>query len=196
MVVVWCCVAAGCSTFGAGRTPSPDAALPSAPACPGPAVDARAWREYSVLTPEGVFRIRLPAGWMHTPSHAGLYPRGSDADGPYWSTFWARQNNYFRQWVQPAGRLALKDSAIGEPDAQTLEYSACEEYRFGTKALFETQAYALPIGPQAGASRLYAAAMMVPVKARGWLVVSGVFETRHGQEEFLTALRTAHLADE
>jgi hypothetical protein len=38
--------------------------------------------------------------------------------------------------------------------------------------------------------------MMLQVKAGGWLVASGVFETRRGQEEFLTALRTAHLAGE
>jgi len=38
--------------------------------------------------------------------------------------------------------------------------------------------------------------MMLPVEAGGWLVVSGIFETRRGQEEFLTALRTAHLAGE
>ena len=196
MGVVWCCVAAGCSMFGAARIPSPDATLPSAPPCPGPAVDARTWREYSVLIPEGVFRIRLPAGWMHTPSHAGLYPRGADADGPYWSTYWARQNDYFQQWVQPAGSLTLKDAAPRDPGAQTLEYSACEEYLAGTRALFETQAYAIPMDPQAGALRLYAASMMLPVKAGGWLVVSGVFETRRGQEEFLTALRTAHLAGE
>ena len=195
MVVVWFCVAAGCSMFGAGRTPSPDATLPSAPPCPGPAIDARSWREYSVLTPEGVFRIRLPAGWMHTPSHAGLYPRGADADGPYWSSYWARQNDYFQQWVQPAG-MTLKDSAPREPDAQSLEYRSCEEYLSGTRALFETQAYALPADPQAGALRRYAASMMLQVKAGGWLVVSGVFETRRGQEEFLTALRTAHLAPE
>ena len=196
MVVVWCCLAAGCSTFGAGRTASPGAALPSAPPCPGPAMDTRTWREYSVLAPEGVFRIRLPAGWMHTPSHAGLYPRGADADGPYWSTDWARQNDYFQQWVQPAGGLPLKDSAPSDPDAQSLEYSTCEEYLSGTRALFETQAYALPVDPQAGALRLYAAAMMLPVKDGGWLVISGVFETRQGQEEFLAALRTAHLARE
>jgi len=196
MVVVWCCVAAGCGTFGDGRTPHPDASLPSAPPCPGPAVDARTWREYSVLIPEGVFRIRLPAGWMHTPSHAGLYPRGADADGPYWSTFWARQNDYFQQWVQPAGRLTLKDSAPRDPDAQTLEYGACEEYLSGTRALFETQAYAIPIGSQADAVRLYAAAMLLQIKAGGWLVVSGVFETRQGQVEFLAALRTAHLTGE
>jgi len=194
MLVVWCCVAAGCSTFGAGRTPSPEATLPSAPPCPGPALDARTWREYSVLIPEGVFRIRLPAGWMHTPSHAGLYPRGRDADGPYWSTYWARQNDYFQQWVQPSGSLTLKDSAPRDPDAHALEYSACEEYVSGTKALFETQAYAIPIDPPAGALRLYAASMTIQVKAEGWLVVSGVFETRRGQEEFLTALRTARLA--
>ena len=117
MLVIWCGVAAGCSTFGAGGVPSPDAALPSAPPCPAPALDARTWRDYSVLIPEGVFRIRLPAGWMHTPSHAGLYPRGADADGPYWSTDWARQNDYFQQWVQPAGSLTLKDAA-----PQYLEY--------------------------------------------------------------------------
>jgi hypothetical protein len=159
-------------------------------------MDARAWREYSVLIPGGVFRIRLPAGWMHTPSHAGLYPRGADADGPYWSTFWARQNDYFRQWVQPAGDLTLKDSTPGDPDAHALEYNACEEDLSGTRALFETQAYALPMDPSADALRRYAASMMLPVKAGGWLVVSGVFETRSGQEEFLTALRTAHLAGE
>jgi len=196
MGVIWCCVVAGCSTFGAGRTASPDATLLSAPPCPGPAVDARTWREYSVLTPEGVFRIRLPAGWMHTPSHAGLYPRGADADGPYWSTDWARQNDYFQQWVQPAGSLTLKDAAPRDPDAQSLEYSHCEEYASGTRALYETQAYAIPIDPQTGALRLYAASMMLQVNAGGWLVVSGVFETRRGQEEFLTALRTAHLAGE
>jgi hypothetical protein len=196
LVVVGFCVAAGCSMIGAGRTPGPDAALPSAPPCPGPGMDARTWREYSVLTPEGVFRIRLPAGWMHTPSHAGLYPRGADADGPYWSTYWARQNDYFHQWVQPAGSLTLKDSPPRDPDTQTLEYSHCEEYLSGTRALFETQAYAIPMGPQAGALRLYAASMMLQVKAGGWLVASGVFETRRGQEEFLTALRTAHLAGE
>jgi hypothetical protein len=196
MVVVWCCVAAGCSTFGVGRTPSPDATLPSAPPCPGPAVDTRTWREYSVLIPEGVFRIRLPAGWMHTPSHAGLYPRGADADGPYWSTDWARQNNYFQQWVQPAGNLTLKDSAPRDIDAQPLEYRACEEDLAGTRALFETQAYAIPMDPQAGDLRRYAASMMLQVKAGGWLVVSGIFETRHGQEEFLTALRTVHLLGE
>jgi len=196
MLVVWCCVAAGCSTFGAGRTPSPEATLPSAPPCPGPALDARTWRDYSVLIPEGVFRIRLPAGWMHTPSHAGLYPRGGGADGPYWSTYWARQNDYFQQWVQPSGSLTLKDSAPRDPDAHALEYSACEENVFGTKALFETQAYVIPMAPQADALRRYAASMTIQVKAGGWLAVSGVFETRRGQEEFLTALRTAHLAGE
>jgi hypothetical protein len=196
MLVVWCCVAAGCSMFGAGRTPSLDATLPSAPPCPAPALDARTWRDYSVLIPEGVFRIRLPTGWMHTPSHAGLYPRGADADGPYWSTDWARQNDYFQQWVQPAGSLTLKDSAPRGIDAQPLEYSACEEYLSGTRALFETQAYAIPMDPPAGALKLYAASMMIQVKAGGWLVVSGVFETRRGQEEFLTALRTARLAGE
>jgi hypothetical protein len=193
MLVVWCCVAAGCSTFGAGRPPSPEATLPSAPPCPGPALDARTWQEYSVLTPEGVFRIRLPAGWMHTPSHAGLYPRGRAADGPYWSTYWARQNDYFQQWVQPSGSLTLKDSAPHDPDAHALEYSACEEYVSGTMALFETQAYAIPIDPPASDLRLYAASMTIQGKAGGWLVVSGVFETRRGQEEFLTALRTARL---
>jgi len=196
MLVVWCCVAAGCSTFGAGRTPSPEATLPSAPPCPGPALDEQTWREYSVLIPEGVFRIRLPAGWMHTPSHAGLYPRGADADGPYWSTYWARQNDYFQQWIQPSGSLTLKDSVPRDPDAQTLDYSACEEYVYGTRALFETQAYAIPIAPQSDALRLYAASMTLQVKAGGWLAVSGVFETRRGQEEFLTALRTARLAGE
>ncbi|MBI5578784.1 MAG: hypothetical protein HY895_06490 [Deltaproteobacteria bacterium] len=195
MLVVWCLVAAGCSTFGPGSRLGRDAPLPSAPPCPGQAMDARSWREYSVLTPEGFFRIRLPAGWMHTPSHAGLYPRGAGADGPYWSTYWARQNDYFRQWVQPVG-ITLKDSAPREPDVQSLEYSACEEVVSGTRALFESQAYALPADPPAGALRLYAAAMMLPVRAGGWLVVSGVFETRRGQEEFLTALRTAHLAPE
>jgi hypothetical protein len=159
-------------------------------------MDARTWREYSVLTPEGVFRIRLPPGWMHTPSHAGLYPRGADADGPYWSTDWARQNDYFHQWVQPAGLPSLQDSAPRDPAAQVLEYRACEEELSGTMALFETQAYALPIGPQAADVRRYAASMMLPVNAAGWLVVSGVFETRRGQEEFLAALRTAHLARE
>jgi ribosomal protein L11 methylase PrmA len=38
--------------------------------------------------------------------------------------------------------------------------------------------------------------MVLRVKTGGWLVVSGVFETRRAQEEFLTALRTAHLAVE
>jgi ribosomal protein L11 methylase PrmA len=38
--------------------------------------------------------------------------------------------------------------------------------------------------------------MMLRVKAGGWLVVSGIFETRRGQEEFLAALRTARLAGE
>ena len=193
MLVVWCCVAAGCSMFGAARPPSSDAALPSAPPCPAPVLDTLTWREYSVLIPEGVFRIRLPAGWMHTPSHAGLYPRGADADGPYWSTYWARRNDYFQQWVQPAGGLTLKDAAPRAPDAHALEYSACEEPGSGTRALFETQAYA---DPQAGALRLYAASMMLQVKAGGWLVVSGAFETRRGQEEFLAALRTARLAGE
>jgi hypothetical protein len=197
MLVVCCCVAAGCSMFGAGGTPSPDdATLPSAPPCPGPGLDARTWQEYSVLIPEGVFRIRLPAGWMHTPSHAGFYPRGTDADGPYWSTDWARGNDYFQQWVQPAGSLTLKDSAPGEPGVQALEYRACEEPFSGTRALFETQAYAIPMAPPADALRRYAASKMLPVEAGGWLVVSGVFETRRGQEEFLTALRTAHLANE
>jgi hypothetical protein len=196
MVVVGCCVAAGCSTFGAGRTPSPDATLPSAPPCPAPAVDARAWREFSVLTPEGVFRIRLPADWMHTPSYAGFYPRGTDADGPYWSTYWARQNDSFHQWVQPAGGPTLKDSTPHDPGAHILEYRACEEDLYGVKALFETQVYVLPIDPPAAGVRLYAASLMLPVTAGGCLVVSGVFETRRGQEEFLTALRTAHLARE
>ena len=50
--------------------------------------------------------------------------------------------------------------------------------------------------PPADALRRYAASMMLPVEAGGWLVVSGIFETRRGQEEFLTALRTAHLAGE
>jgi hypothetical protein len=171
-------------------------ACPAPPPCPGPAVDARNWREYCVLIPEGVFRIRLPAGWMHTPSHAGLYPRGADADGPYWSTYWVRQNDYFQQWVQPADRLILKDSAPYDPDAQSLEYGACEEDLSGTRALFETQAYAIPMGSQADAVRLYAASMLLQIKAGGWLVVSGVFETRQGQVEFLAALRTAHLAGE
>jgi hypothetical protein len=197
MVVACCCVAAGCSMFGAGGTPSPDdAALPSAPPCPGPGLDAQVWREYSVLIPEGVFRIHLPAGWMHTPSHAGFYPRGADADGPYWSTDWARENDYFQQWVQPAGSLTLKDSGPRDPSVQALEYRACEEYLSGTRALFETQVYSIPMEPPADALRRYAASMMLPVEAGGWMVVSGVFETRRGQEEFLTALRTAHLAGE
>jgi hypothetical protein len=196
MAVAWCCLAAGCSMIGTGSAPGPAAPLPSAPACPAPAMDARAWREYSVLTPEGVFRIRLPPGWMHTPSHAGFYPRGADADGPYWSTDWARQNDYFHQWVQPDGGLTLKESALRNPAAQTLEYSACEEDLSGATALFETQAYALPIDPPGDASRFYAASTMLPLEAGGWLVISGVFETRRAQEEFLAALRTAHLARE
>jgi hypothetical protein len=81
-------------------------------------------------------------------------------------------------------------------DAPPLEYRACEEYLSGTRALFETQVYPIPMVPPADALRRYAASMMLPVKAGGWLVVSGVFETRRGQEEFLTALRTAHLASE
>lgn len=90
----------------------------------------------------------------------------------------------------------MKDSAPRDIDAQILEYSACEEVLSGTRALFETQVYAIPMDPPAGVLRRYAAAMMIPVNAGGWLVVSGVFETRRGQEEFLTALRTAHLAGE
>ena len=196
MVVVWCCAAAGCSIFGGGRTPGSDVPQPSAPPCPEPAVDARAWREYSVLIPEGLFFIRLPAGWTHTPSHAAFYPRGAGADGPYWSTDWARRNDYFHQWVQPTGRPTLKDSAPGDPGAHILDYRACEEDLSGTMALFETQAYAIPIDPQAAEVRLYAASLMLPVRTGGWLVVSGVFKTRRGQEEFLAALRTAHLARE
>jgi hypothetical protein len=196
MLIVWCFAAAGCSMFGTGRTPGSNATQPSAPPCPGPAVDARTWRDYRVLIPEGVFCIRLPAGWMRTPSHAGFYPRGRDADGPYWSTYWARRNDSFHQWVQPDGRLTLKDSAPRDSSAQILDYRACEEYLSGTRALFETQAYAIPIDPRPGEVRLYAASMMLQVNSGGWLVVSGVFETRRGQEEFLTALRTAHLARE
>jgi len=142
---------------------------------------------HSVRLREGTFSIRLPPGWKHTPPIPGLYPRGMDGDGPYWSTLWTCGSyDYFHQWMQPHGAPALEGAEPRE-DWTATEYAARRELIRGREAVIETR---LLVPASGSGDELYAAAATVQAGPGLWLVIKACVTSRRAREELLAAFRT------
>jgi len=169
----------------------------SAQPCPAPKLSMDAWKEYRVPINEGMFTILLPRGWKQYPSTPGLYPRGMDHDGPYWSTSWVRgKYDYFHQWIQPINIPAMRGRTARE-DLTVSEYVSCNEKISGREATIETEALLSSLPSVPYQFRVwYCAAATIEVRPSLWLCVSGCLRSKKGQEELLAALRTMDLKEQ